>query len=103
MSRLKQRTIPTLQDLMKERTSREVLIQVDIPSQTSGLEPRMSVAEMSVAEPKAGFCRSCGEWLTPEQIQLGIKFRCPKCDYSLFTINRIGAREKWEKGRESAT
>jgi predicted Zn-ribbon and HTH transcriptional regulator len=54
--------------------------------------------EIPVAD--AAFCRQCGEWLTSDHISLGITFRCPKCDYNLFSINRIGAREKWEKNFE---
>lgn len=108
MSRLKPRPMPTFQELLKQQSSRpdgEVLIQTDIPSQESGLEPRMIVAVQSEKIPlaDAAFCRQCGEWLTPDYIQMGIKFRCPKCNYCLFTINRVGSREKWEKNYEQTT
>jgi hypothetical protein len=44
-----------------------------------------------------GFCRQCGHWLFWSQMIKG--FCCPTCGFNVFSINRIGARERWEEGR----
>lgn len=103
MSRLKKRpAMPTLMDILNQETTR-MEGQEDKTAQS--LKEKMTVAvpekEMMLAD--AAFCRQCGHWLSSDYISLGIKFRCPECDYTLFTINRIGARGKWEKNYEQAT
>ena len=106
MSRLKSRPMPTFQDLFKQQSVRpdgEGEGQVTKTEQSPEKEMTVAVDQEKMIVADAAFCRQCGEWLTSEHISLGITFRCPKCNFSLFSINRIGAREKWEKNNERKT
>lgn len=100
MSRLKSRPpMPSLFDIINQQPNR---MEKEVKPSEAEAEKEMIVAvdqeKMMLAD--VAFCRQCGEWLTSEHISLGITFRCPKCGYSLFSINRIGAKEKWEKNNE---
>ena len=96
MSRLKQRPLmPTFMDLLNQQTTR-----MNGDTQTETDKPKeiipVAVSEEIIPVADAAFCRQCGLWLSSDYISMGISFRCPDCNYSLFSINRIGAREKWE-------
>jgi len=96
MSRLKPRSpMPTLFDLLNQQTTREPKDKQTEQDYPEEIIP-VAVQEEIIPVADAAFCRQCGLWLTSDYISLGIKFRCPDCNYSLFSINRIGAREKWE-------
>ena len=111
MSRLKPRTMPNLFDLINQSPTRELKDgQSEEVSPIEKVElavekvPELAVPELAVPElADAAFCRQCGEWLSSDYISLGIKFRCPECDYSLFSINRVNSRKKWEENKMKET
>ena len=95
--------MPNLFDLIKRSPTRE--IEDGQSEEVSPVEKvELAVPELAVPElADAAFCRQCGEWLSSDYISMGIKFRCPECNYSLFSINRVGSRKKWEENKMKET